>query len=161
MKCPKCGTEAYDQELWKELMINRIVLIIASIAIAFTLIVGTILILGASKPEPQLVGDLIIDYHHDYGGEDDSYTIQVHGYIYNAGPVGCFVVAIIELSDDRGWTSEIPVNLSWMPVNAVEYIFEDIQCPASYGGEAFDYETVSIELEFAFYDPMENNEFDF
>ena len=53
------------------------------------------------------------------------------------------------------------MNLSWMPVSGVVYVFENIQCPASYDGERFDYNTVSIELEFSFYDPMENDEYDY
>lgn len=157
MKCPKCGTEIMDQGLWRGLIHNRIILVFASIAIAAILMTSTLLLLEASNLKPQLVGDLTSGYHYDWDGEGSYYIIQVHGYIYNTGPIGCFAVAIIKLSDNRGWTSETPVNLSWMPVNGVELVFEDIRSPATFSGENFDYETVNIELEYEFYDPMEND----
>jgi len=147
--------------LWRGLIHNRIILVIASFVIAAVLMTATVVLLGASIPRAQLVGDLTSNYQYDYGGYGSGFIIQVHGYIYNTGPVGCFAVVIIKLSDDRGWTSETPVNLSWMPVNGVEFVFEDVQCPAYYDGEAFDYETLSIELEFVLYDPMENDVYDF
>ena len=115
MKCPKCGMEIFDQELSRGLIHNRIILATASIAIIAVLVTSTVLLLAASSPKPQLAGDLTSNYTYD--GEGPDYIIQVHGYIYNTGSVGCFAVATIKLSDDRGWSSETPVNLSWMPVS--------------------------------------------
>lgn len=159
MKCQKCGTIVVDQELRDELRLNRIIIVVVSIVIAVVIIAAAIYAVGALKPRPQLVGDLTTNYHYGDLG-DGNYTVQVHGHIYNLGPVGCFVEVVIKLSDHRGWTSETTANLSWMPVNEIEYIFEDVQCPGQYDGEIFDYQAINLELEFVVYDPMSNDVYD-
>jgi hypothetical protein len=156
VNCPKCGTLIPDPEWRDELKLNRIILIAATIVIAFAVIGAAIYAVGALRPRPELAGVLetaIVSGSDD--GSDGDFTMSCSGYIYNIGTVGCFANVTIVVSDSRGWHETIvsAEDIGWLPPGETKYVVEIFWLPTTYEGQDYDLEDIQIDLIVKYYDP--------
>lgn len=156
MKCPKCGTEVIDQGLRQELRLNRLLLLVTTVIIAFAIIAAALYAVSALRSRPELAGVLETAVVSNDDGSDGYFTMSCSGLIYNIGTVGCFANITVTLADSRGWTETVvgSEDIGWLPPGGTSFVVSIFDLPTTYDGQEADLEDIRITLTTTCYDPF-------